>query len=197
MLSSNQVTLTCLDLGWLVDMHQKLWGRLDLVGEIFRVADLTTKDFIELQCQLHDKDPSHSSESYNVKDVLTIKAKFLCSCSRGLTSSDIMTSPSRLPQIRSKGHTISDNPDASDEDEAPNSMDNNDDTDINTSDAFAMMDAMDINDPNSCLYIDFDAAALSEGSHAIFPCTIWYMDLTRLTFLSLAGFNHCEHLMLM
>jgi hypothetical protein len=200
MLSSNQVTLTCLDLGWLVDMHQKLWGRLDLVGEIFRVADLTTEDFIELQRQLHDKDPSRSSESYHAKDVLAMKAKFLRSHSRGLSLSDITTCASSLPQLRvdtSKGHTNPDDPDASDEDEAPASMDDNDDADTDASDAVALMDAMNINaDANSdrsCRYIEADAASPSKGSNAIFPCTIQYMDLS---FLCLEDTGRYEALML-
>jgi hypothetical protein len=195
MLSSNQVTLTCLDIGWLIEMHKKLWGRLDLVGEIFRVADLTTEDFIELQRQLHDKDPSRSSESYHAKDVLAIKAKFLRSRSRGLSLSDITTCAGRLPQLR--GHTNPDDPDASDEDEASASMDDNDDADTDASDAVALMDAMNINaDANSdpsCRYIEADAASLSKGSNAIFPCTIQYMDFS---FLCLEDTGRYEALML-
>ena len=60
-----------------------------------------------------------------------------------------------------------------------------DDPDVGVMGADATNDAMDI-DVN-------DATYLSEGSTAIFPCTIRYMDLT---FLELKHLNRVPHLML-
>jgi hypothetical protein len=46
-------------LSWLVEIHGKLWGRLDLFGSIssFRTANLSEVGFIELQRQLHELNP--------------------------------------------------------------------------------------------------------------------------------------------
>jgi hypothetical protein len=62
---------------WLVEIHQKLWGRRDLFDQIFRKANLTKSDFIELQAWLDGLNPSRSSESYISPDVLPTKLDFL------------------------------------------------------------------------------------------------------------------------
>ena len=62
---------------WLVEIHNKLWGERDLFGQIFRTANLTTTDFIELQLRLESNDPSRSSPSYVAQNVLDIKSDFL------------------------------------------------------------------------------------------------------------------------
>jgi hypothetical protein len=62
---------------WLVEIHQKLWGRRDLFDQIFRTANLTKTDFIELQARLYNLNPSRSSESYITPDALPTKLDFL------------------------------------------------------------------------------------------------------------------------
>jgi hypothetical protein len=62
---------------WLVEIHNKLWGKRDLFGQIFRTANLTTTDFIELQLLLESNDPSRSSPSYAAQNVSNIKSDFL------------------------------------------------------------------------------------------------------------------------
>jgi hypothetical protein len=57
----------------------------------------------------------------------------------------------------------------------------------------AMNDATDIDVDDDSSSIAADAAYLSEGSTAIFPCTIRYMDLT---FLELKHLIRVPHLML-
>src|ERR1700683_4226282 len=53
---------------WLVEMDKKLWGRSGLFGQIFRTANLTENDFVELQSQLQILNPTRSSESYITAD---------------------------------------------------------------------------------------------------------------------------------
>jgi hypothetical protein len=62
---------------WLIEIHQKLWSRRDLVGEIFRKANLNKTDFFELQRELQTLDPSRNSESHIPMDVLPTKSEFL------------------------------------------------------------------------------------------------------------------------
>jgi hypothetical protein len=62
---------------WLVEIHQKLWGRRDLVGQIFRKANLDKTDFLALQSQLQILDPSRSSDSHVPMNVFITKSKFL------------------------------------------------------------------------------------------------------------------------
>lgn len=62
---------------WLVEIHNKLWGRHDLFNQIFRTANLTKTDFIELQLLLERNDPSRRSPSYEAQNVLGVKAEFL------------------------------------------------------------------------------------------------------------------------
>lgn len=62
---------------WLAEIHQKLWGRRDLVGQIFRKVNLTKTDFGELQDRLQNFNPSRSSASYIPMDIFAAKSEFL------------------------------------------------------------------------------------------------------------------------
>jgi hypothetical protein len=62
---------------WLIEIHRKLWGRHDLFGEIFRTANLTKADFIELQRRLQELNPERNSDSSVAEDVLATKSAFL------------------------------------------------------------------------------------------------------------------------
>ena len=62
---------------WLVEIHKKLWAKSHLFGQIFRTANLTTTDFIELQFRLDSINPSRSLPSSKAQNVLDIKADFL------------------------------------------------------------------------------------------------------------------------
>jgi hypothetical protein len=163
---------------WLVDVHNKLWGKRDLYDQIFRTAKLTKTDFIELQLRLHNHDPERNSESYIAKDVLAIKAEFL----RPRSFADITAhfdagcNGNLAPRLVF---------DTSDDVTPPMPSDPVDAA------------AMDVDpDPNSSShpYIDADAAYLSTGATAIFPCTIRYMDLTLL---KLKHFPRAPQLMLL
>jgi hypothetical protein len=74
---------------WLVEIHSKLWGRPDLFGDIFRTANLTKADFIELQRQLQELNPERNSESYVAKDVLAANFAFLRSRSTALFGTNL------------------------------------------------------------------------------------------------------------
>ena len=54
---------------WLVEIHSELWGKLELLGDIFRTANLKKENFIELQRQLEELNPERISESYVAKNV--------------------------------------------------------------------------------------------------------------------------------
>jgi len=60
-------------------IHEKLWGRHNLVGQIFHKVNLTKTNFVELQDQdqLQSINPSHSSTSYITVDVFASKSGFL------------------------------------------------------------------------------------------------------------------------
>lgn len=62
---------------WLVELHEKLWGRIDLLNEIFHFVNLTRTDFLELQLRLEAKNPSRSFPSYVATDVSAVKMGFL------------------------------------------------------------------------------------------------------------------------
>ncbi|KAM6504274.1 hypothetical protein JOM56_001217 [Amanita muscaria] len=146
---------------WLVEIHSKLKGKRDLFGQIFRTANLTKADFIELQRQLQELNPERNSESYVAEDVLATKSAFLRSRSTAL--SDTNLGNGLVPRLVF---------DAS----QPPFSDVVDDDDDAVAD-----DAMDI-DPNHCSnsHINTHVAHLSNEATAIFPYTIRYVDLTVL-----------------
>jgi hypothetical protein len=69
---------------WLAELHQKLWGKHELYGTIFRSVDLGHRDYDELQSRLASVNPSRHSESVDLKNVLEAKMQFL----RGLSISE-------------------------------------------------------------------------------------------------------------
>ena len=158
---------------WLIDLHTKLWGKRQLFDEIFRTATLTKADFIELQHQLHRHDPERNSESYVVRNVLTIKADFLRSRSSADSTAsaahfDAAPNDNLVPKlVFNTTHDVT-----------PPML--SDAVDAAAIDAPTMhADTMDVvPDPDS--YIEEDANYLSTGDAAIFPCTIRYMDLRVL-----------------
>jgi hypothetical protein len=70
---------------WLAEIHKKLWRKGHLFGEIFRTANLTTADFIQLQLGLEKINPSRAEPSYKAQDVSKVKADFLRGKSRNAT----------------------------------------------------------------------------------------------------------------
>jgi hypothetical protein len=144
---------------WLVEIHSKLWGRHDLFGEIFRTANVTKADFIELQRQLQKLNPERNSESYVAKEVLATKSAFLRSRSTALFFTNL--GKGLVPRLVF---------DASQPLSSDVVDDDADDTD----------DVMDIDPDPGCSHINTDMANLSNEATAIFPYTIRYMDLTVL-----------------
>lgn len=187
---------------WLVEIHRKLWRRRDLFDKVFRTVNLAETDFIELQQKLHSLNPSRSSESYVAKDVLATQADFLRS--RSFTDMETAThfinydtSSDLVPQLVvdvSKDLTLSI---ATDVTEA-NIVDDTDDEgvgDMDSMDASEAIEQSDVSaepDSSGISYIVTDAAHLSKGTTAIFPCTVRYMDLT---IFNLEHFNRVPHLM--
>jgi hypothetical protein len=166
---------------WLVELHNKLWDRRDLFDQIFRRANLTEADFIELQCLLERNDPNRNTASYVAQDVIAIKSQFLSSRSYA----SFTTSHSHLvPQLivdTSKNLT------------QPMAVDP---IAVDTEDIGTEGDAMDLDpDPDSKIppYIAADANYLSKGPNPIFPITIQYMNLN---FLKLQLLERVPHLML-
>ncbi|KAF8238275.1 hypothetical protein L208DRAFT_1243387, partial [Tricholoma matsutake] len=155
---------------WLVEIHSSLWGKRDLLGQIFRTANLTTTDFIELQLRLESNDPSRSSPSYAAQNVLDIKSDFL------RKKSSIAIDATAIPDLANTSSTSKPPPCA------PPILDDsmNVDADADSSEP----DSADSNPTpqfaNCPDYILADAAQLSTGSAAVFPCIIRYMDLTTL-----------------
>jgi hypothetical protein len=125
---------------------------------------LTKADFIKLQRQLQELNPERSSESYVAKDVLATKSAFLRARSTPLSGTDLGKGPvPRLVFDASPSPCVVE--------------DGADDTDDGDNGDGVADDAMDIDpDPGSsgCSHVNTDAA------YRIFPCTIWYMDLTVL-----------------
>jgi hypothetical protein len=173
---------------WLVEIHQKLWGRRDLVGQIFRKVNLNKTDFVALQSQLQILDPSRRSEFHIPMDVFVTKSKFLRS--RSVIDDDVTAYFDKC-DATSDGNLIPQPVVDTSEDITPPSCVTEDiealDVDANATD-----DAMDI-DAETDADIDADEAYLSEGVNAVFPCTIRYIDLT---FLNLEHLHRVPHLML-
>jgi hypothetical protein len=175
------------DAPWLPEIHGKLWGRRDLVGQIFRKAHLTKTDFVELQNQLQSVNPSRSSTSYITMDVLATKSGFLRS--RSFVDEDAVAyfdTCNAAPDGNLVPQPIVDTPKGV---TSPNlTMADIETLDVDAVDTDTMDNAVDIDaDPDSSnLSLAADAAYLSEGRIAVFPCTIRYIDLTilKLEYLS-------------
>jgi hypothetical protein len=187
-----------------------------LFGQIFRTANLTKTDFIELQTQLHGLNPSRTSESYVATNVLAIKSDFLRSRSVDTAARfpeyDATSNGQLVPKLDvnksndlvpiTAGADVDDvDPNVMDTDTiAPDAMDTKpldvvaepDHTDDVHTDAVDADFGVEV-DPNSPSYYDTNAAFLSDGSAAVLPCTIRYMDLTVL---KLKHLTHVPHLML-
>jgi hypothetical protein len=81
---------------WLVELHEKLWGREDVFGQVFRAVDLTIDDFTHLQRDLHHLNSSRNQKSYVSRDVLEAKTAFL----RSRTATHTLTTTgSPVPKV--------------------------------------------------------------------------------------------------
>jgi len=148
---------------------------------------------MELQAQLHSLDPSRGSESHVAMNVLAIKLDFLRS--RSFRSVDTAAHFSKydaashgklVPKLevdKSKDLTpITADVTGADDDDVDTDVMDADDTDAMDADVVDT-NPLDVGvepDPNSPSYYAPDAAFLSEGSAAVLPCTIRFMDLTVL-----------------
>jgi hypothetical protein len=157
---------------WLHEIHANLWGRRDLVGQIFRKANLTKTDFAELQHKLRVQsvNPSQSSTSFFNMRVSAIKSAFLHSRSSVddetlayFATCDAASGGKLVPQPIIGSSMGVDIETLDDDAIATDTMDNTMDIDA---------------DPDST--IAADAAYLSEGCTAVFPYTIRYVNLTFL-----------------
>ena len=188
---------------WLVEIHQKLWGRRELFDQIFRTANLTKTDFIELQDQLHSLNPSRTYKSYVATNVLAVKSDFLRSKSVDTAAHfpkyDAASHCQLVPNLdvdksNDLVHMAADIAGADDDGADTDIMgadamgadaadanpldvgaepDHIDDVDTNAEDT-KYLDVGVESDPNSPSYYDTNAAFLSEGSAAVLPCTIRY-----------------------
>jgi hypothetical protein len=59
---------------WLLELREKLWNRKHLSDEIFRVAILNRRDFLELRDLLHQHNPPHQE---TLQGVFSVKTAFL------------------------------------------------------------------------------------------------------------------------
>ena len=159
------------DVSWIHEIHKNLWNRCDLVGQVFRKANLTKTDYTEFQSKLQ-------SDNQSPKDILASKAAFLRSRSStddeavAYFASDATFDGKLVPQPFVG---------------PPNGV-----TSPNLNDEVLDDDAMDIDAaPDSTIAADM--AYLSEGSTPVFSCSIRYMDLT---FLQLERRGRVPHLLL-
>ena len=164
---------------FLIELHEKLWGREDLFCKVFHAVDLTKEDFIELQSKLHDLNPSRNSGSYVDKSEDTLKTKLDFLRTRITTYPLTSNTDSLVPKVVFR--------------ERPDPVEDAMDVDIDATDA-TDDDADESEDVlENVKYIDKDAAALSHGATPVFPCTIRYMDLT---FLDLQHFSRVSKVLL-
>ncbi|KAF5379025.1 hypothetical protein D9615_006070 [Tricholomella constricta] len=71
---------------WLVELHEKLWGKKELEEQIIRTVHLDVTDYLVLKSQLDGLNPTRGSNEYSREDVLRVKMDFLRS-KPNLTSS--------------------------------------------------------------------------------------------------------------
>jgi hypothetical protein len=202
--SSNNSNLSPNPPAWLDEIHNKLWGKGELTGEIFRKAYLTESDFRELQHKLHNDNPQRNSESYVAKNVLAVKSAFLRSKSVPVVDPAYFNTDYLVPKLVIDTSHLDEVPapddDVDGEDMDDDGMDDDgmdddgmDDDGMNDD---SMDDAMGVDccaNPGSHSYIASDAVTLSNRTPAAFPCTIWYLDLVEL---KLEHFTRVPHLML-
>jgi hypothetical protein len=196
---------------WLVELHEKLWGRKDVFRQVFRAVDLTIDDFTHLQRDLHRLNSSRNQNSYVSRDVLEAKTTFLRSRTAthtltttgspvpkvvlqppdGLIPMDVMDVGVRIESCKN----MDQQEDCEDKDSDEDAMEDESDENPVGDESDEMGDESDEDDEDSKgevndKYIDQDATVLS---HTIFPCTIRYMDLTCL---NLRHFNRVSQVLL-
>jgi len=182
---------------WLDELHDKLWGRADLFHQVFRAVDLTKDDFVELQSDLHHLNPSRNCKSYISKKFLETKMNLLRS--RTATRPLTITTDTLVPKVvlqASEGvipanamyvnddtnleriiKRQEDHKDKGIDDENAKGDVDDDDAKGDENDQHSESENVDEDDK---LYIDEDAAMLSQGPTPVLPCTIRFMDLTCL-----------------
>lgn len=160
---------------WLHELHKKLWGREELLDQVFRAVDLTEKDFVELQSELHNLNPSRNHARYlsTKENILDAKIDFLRS--RTATRPLIINTDSLVPKVVLCDHvpagTMDVDPDhegAKNDEEANSGEDDNTDEDYNGGNEYDKS------------YIEKDAAVLLQASPPVLPCSIRFMDLICL-----------------
>jgi hypothetical protein len=89
------------DAKFLIELHNKLWGREDLFCQVFHAVDLTKEDFIELQSKLHDLNPSRNHKSYLTRqnNILETKMDFLRSRTLAATHPLTSNTDSLVPKV--------------------------------------------------------------------------------------------------
>ncbi|KAF8273633.1 hypothetical protein EI94DRAFT_1913870 [Lactarius quietus] len=139
---------------WLVELHEKLWGKKELEDQIIRTVALNVADYFCLQGDLDGRNPTRGSDEYQPEDVLSVKVNFLRS-KQNVTSSAFPQQAvhSNPNPTASSGSTIS-----------PSIL--ADDADVD--------DLVDLPE----ITVDGDEEAEVLGS--IFPQQIHYLDLTTL-----------------
>ena len=80
---------------WLVELHEQLWGRTDLLDKIIRTVTLDKTDLIELQVKLQGLNPSRGKDDYVPHDVLLARSAFLSS--RNTSSTETIFDPKADP----------------------------------------------------------------------------------------------------
>ena len=166
---------------WLTELHTKLWGKRQLFDDIFRTVTLIKAGFIQLQQQLHSRNPERNSNTYVAQNVLAIKAEFLRSRSSAdstAIASHIEPNDNLVPKlVFNTTHDVS--PTGMPSDTVETDEDNVVDT-ASTDTAAVHANTTDA-DPDPVLYyIKEDVFYLSTRDTPIFPSTIRYMDLRVL-----------------
>ena len=142
---------------WLVEIHNELWRKHDLLGKVFRTVDLTETDFIDLQVELEKNDPSRNNPAYTAQDVLGVKSDFLRKKSSPISEFDVSN---LVPSV------------------SVTSLDPMEVDDADSSKSDSEDSRLALQFPDCPSYIPADAAELSIAS--AFPCNIRYMNLTAL-----------------
>lgn len=62
---------------WLTELHSKIWGQKNRRQELFATAEITTAHYKELEERLTKLHPNRHSETYEARDVLSIKLEVL------------------------------------------------------------------------------------------------------------------------
>jgi hypothetical protein len=160
---------------WLLELHQKLWGKKDLLSELIRTVKLDDHDFTELKSQLKNLNSPNDGEA-----ILATKSAFLRSKgglsvegpadSEGLTA-PIVPTTSQIPLA----HAMEvDAPIVSDQLTLPHSS-------ANPAPSIVPEPFSDER-AHSASFIDpgHVPTEVLEAPPMIFPCTIQYLDLTVL-----------------